>query len=143
MTVCHVSVLEETLQKTHEWLRELEMIASLHNQSQAYSALRAVLHVLRDRLVTDEAADLAAQLPMLVRGIYYEGWKPAVTPSAIRTRQQFVDAVKKQLGPNTDIEAEVATQAVFALLSNHVARGEIRDVRHMLPKSVRELWPVA
>jgi uncharacterized protein (DUF2267 family) len=31
-----------------------------------------VLHALRDRLTVEEASDLAAQLPMLIRGLYYE-----------------------------------------------------------------------
>lgn len=140
MTVSHVSVFDETLQKTHEWLRELEMIASLRNQSQAYSALRAVLHTLRDRLMPNEAADLAAQLPMLVRGIYYEGWKPAATPTRLKAREDFVQAVRAKLGRNSDINPLVAMQAVFSLLNDRITRGEIEDVRHAMPRELRELW---
>lgn len=140
MTVSHVSVFDETLQRTQEWLRELEMIASLRNQSQAYSALRAVLHTLRDRLMPNEAADLAAQLPMLVRGIYYEGWKPAATPTRLKTREDFVQAVRAKLGRNSDINPLVAMQAVFSLLNDRITRGEIEDVRHAMPRELRELW---
>jgi len=63
----HVRVFDSTLQTTHRWLHELELIASLENESEAYSVLRAVLHALRDRLPADEAVHLGAQLPMLIQ----------------------------------------------------------------------------
>lgn len=31
------------------------------------------LHALQDRLTVQEGADLAAQLPLLVKGIFYDG----------------------------------------------------------------------
>jgi len=62
-----VPIFESTLQTTHKWLCELKLLASLRDESEAYSVLRAVLHTLRDRLIADEAVDLAAQLPMLIR----------------------------------------------------------------------------
>ncbi len=66
-TETHVPVLDSTLQTTHNWLRELELLASLRDESEAYSVLRAVLHTLRDRLIPDEAVNFAAELPMLIR----------------------------------------------------------------------------
>jgi uncharacterized protein (DUF2267 family) len=50
-----------------------------------------MLHALRDRLPPEIAVHLSAQLPMLVRGIYYEGWKAderSHGPGVRRTRSQ-------------------------------------------------------
>jgi uncharacterized protein (DUF2267 family) len=135
-----VDSLNNTFQKTHEWLTELAEGGNFHSEAQAYSALRAVLHALRDRLTVDEAAQLAAQLPMLIRGFYYEGWKPAATPNRMRSRQEFVGSVASRLG-NSDMSPERACFAVFQLIDNKISQGEIDDVRHMLPAPIRELWP--
>jgi uncharacterized protein (DUF2267 family) len=109
-------------------------------EGQAYSALRSVLHALRDRLTVDEAAHLAAQLPMLVRGIYFEGWKPSVTPKKIRHQDEFLESVANGLGRNTDIDPEHATRAVFDFLGNKIAMGELEDIIGMMPHEIRELW---
>ena len=76
MSATGLDVFDETIHKTNSWLKEIsEALGS--DRRGAYRALRAVLHALRDRLTVDEAAHLGDQLPMLVRGIYYEAWRPA------------------------------------------------------------------
>jgi uncharacterized protein (DUF2267 family) len=140
MLTTHVSSLNATVQKTQEWLHELADIGGFIGEAQAYTAMRSVLHVLRDRLTVDEAAHLGAQLPMLVRGIYYEGWKPAATPVRERSGEDFLRRVEAQLG-NADVGAESACRAVFELLDRKITSGEVKDVRHMLPREVRDFWP--
>jgi uncharacterized protein (DUF2267 family) len=135
-----VDSLNSTFQKTHEWLTELAEEGDFLGESQAYTALRAVLHALRDRLTVEEAAQLAAQMPMLVRGFYYEGWKPATTPVRIRSRQEFLANIAARLG-NSQLDPEHACAAVFKFLEHKISRGELDDVRHMLPHHVRDLWP--
>lgn len=141
MSTSHVAVFDTTLDKTHQWLRELELQCELHNQSQAYSILREVLHALRDHLIADEAVNLGAQLPMLIRGFYYEGWKPSATPIKRQTKQAFLDDIKQALSPIESADPETAVRAVFDLLNQHISLGEIEDIRQMLPKEIRDLWP--
>lgn len=138
---CHVPVFESTLQTTHKWLRELELLASLRNESEAYSVLRAVLHALRNRLTPDEAVNLAAELPMLVRGFYYEGWKPSSTPKKLRTLGDFLRDMPLLPSPDETFNAEKAVRSVFLMLDHRISEGEIDDIRHMLPEEVRTLWP--
>ena len=129
---------DRTLQKTNLWLGDVMAELDTEDRHQAYSALRATLHALRDRLTVDEAAQLAAQLPLLVRGIYYENWHPAGTPLKERHREQFLAHVREEL-PYEDPERVV--RAVFAVLAGYITAGEIEDVYWMLPGGVRELWP--
>lgn len=134
-------IFDATWQKSHHWLKELEELGRFSSEEQAYSAMRAVLHALRDRLTVDEAAHLAAELPMLIRGFYYEGWKPSHVPVAVRDREGFVESVRDQLRNNVAFDPEEAIAAVFGLLQRKISAGEIKDVKQMLPEPIRSLWP--
>lgn len=136
-----ITGLERTVELTNIWLNEIDHELGLQDRQRAYHALRAVLHALRDRLTVQEASDLAAQLPTLIRGIYYEGWKPSQTPNTVRKREQFLDLVASHLAFDIpDINCEQLAKAVFRVIEMHVDRGEIEHVKHMLPKSVRAIW---
>jgi uncharacterized protein (DUF2267 family) len=132
--------LETTVQKTHAWLRDIMNAIGADDAHLAYGALRAVLHALRDRLTVDEAVQLGAQLPMLIRGLYYEGWCPRGKPAKTH-KAEFLDAIRHQFpGPNR-LHPEVLARAVLKVLSCHVSPGEVRDVKAILPAELRDLWP--
>lgn len=135
------SMFGRTLQETDIWLKELQQETSLFQERQAYAALRAVLHQLRDRLTVEESAHLAAQLPTLIRGIYFEGWKPAAVPERVRHKVEFLEGVRAKAHDLPEINPEEATRAVFGLLRRHIAAGEIDDVIGQLPRDLQELWP--
>src|SRR5258706_13987050 len=80
LSIWHPGIFDTTIRKTADWLRQIMQALGWENEQRAYLALRAVLHTLRDRLPIAEAAHLGAQLPMLIRGFYYDGWKPASKP---------------------------------------------------------------
>jgi uncharacterized protein (DUF2267 family) len=100
-----------------------------------------VLHVLRDRLTPEQAVHLGAQLPLLIRGIYYDGWRPAKTPADERQPVEFLALVAGQLPPNFEREAFRATQAVFGLLEKELDGGETMKIIATLPSPLRRLWP--
>jgi uncharacterized protein (DUF2267 family) len=134
-----MDTFDKTLAKANRWLDELGTNLGWHDRELCYHALKAVLHALRDRLVVAEAVDLGAQLPMLVRGFYYEGWRPAGKPRKYRDKQHFLEQVRKS-APVLGDDAERATTAVFALLVSELGGGEPEQVRRMLPAEIRELW---
>ena len=101
-----------------------------------------MLHALRDRLTVDEVAQLGAQLPILVRGLYYDQWHhSAGKPDRLRHKEEFLAAVAAGLDDIGPIDPEDATRAVFAVLEHHIAPGEIEDVKAILPTHLRDLWP--
>lgn len=135
-----LDTFDKTLHLTNTWIGEIARRIGGDRQH-GYHALRAVLHALRDRLLPGEAADLAAELPMLVRGIYFEGYKPDRAPSRARTREAFLAEVHAHytLDPNTDVEP--MTRAVFEVIAQHVSSGETAQIKHMLPAEIAALWP--
>jgi uncharacterized protein (DUF2267 family) len=140
MSTTGLEVFDQTLQKTNIWLKDI-MGQVGPDRQRAYHALRAVLHTLRDRLTVEEAAHLSAQLPLLVRGIYFEGWHPAHKPSKERTQDEFLEQVKGRLQGIEPINPETATRVVLEVLERYVDPAEAVHVKHMLPKPIRELWP--
>lgn len=148
MTPRSVEALDTTVQKTNEWLRDIAIELGVDNRRHAYLALRGTLHAIRDFLPLDESAQLSAQLPMLVRGIYFEGWNPATPAEQDRSREGFLRRVEASLeravwNEEYPIDTEEAARAVLRVLSDRISPGEMDQVRHVMPERVRELWPEA
>ncbi len=133
--------IDRTVQKTREWLRDLMQHTGRDDEQKAYQMLRAVLHVIRDRLPAEGAAHLGAQLPMLVRGLYYEGWRPSEQPSRIRSPEEFTEAVRAELSDHPEITPEQAIDASLKILCDRVSEGEIDKIKKMLPEELRQIWP--
>lgn len=131
-------LFEETLRETHAWLGEITQPLDV-DPHKAYGALKAVLHALRDRITVGEAAHLGAELPTLLRGAYYEGFRPTGRPDTYRSREEFLEEVASNLKDPT-VDPERAARVVFAVMNRHVAPGELEDIRQNLPESIRELF---
>lgn len=143
MSMAGLDIFDITIQKTQVWLNDLmdELGWETRDRHKAYLVLRTVLHTLRDRLTVEEAAQLGAQLPMLVRGFYYEGWTPHKMPIRERHKEEFLGHVKQAFQRDENVDPETLLRAALRVLERHVSAGEIDDVQHLLPKHVRELWP--
>jgi uncharacterized protein (DUF2267 family) len=90
-----VDVIDTTVHKTYRWIDEISEELGGIGRREAYRDLRAFLQTLRDRLTVDLAAELGAQLPMLIRGIYYEAWDPSRAPVKMNAEEfveTFIDA---------------------------------------------------
>lgn len=138
-----IATLDGATSQVNVWLNELAQAAHLDGRNDSYRLLRATLHALRDWLGVDEAADLGAQLPTLLRGIYYEGWNPSATPAHPRSKEDFVARVQRAFPADPLKNPDLAIRAVFTVLDRHVTAGQVAQVRHALQKPLRELWPGA
>lgn len=141
MSSTGLDVFDRTVQKTNSWLTDLTQVLRWPDKHKAYLALKATLHALRDRLTVDEVAHLGAQLPMLIRGFYYEGWEPTDKPRRQRRREEFLAHIGEQFMNDDSVDPEVIALGVFFVLSHRLTAGEIEDVKHILPEELRSLWP--
>lgn len=130
--------IDTTVQKTYRWLHELSAELDGVGRHQAYDILRGYLHTLRDRLPVEQSVHLAAQLPMLIRGMYYEGWNPSRVPHKMKSLQ-FLESFATQAGYPVDASGVVAMKAANRVLWRHVSGGEAIDVWNSLPQDIRDL----
>jgi len=138
------AVLDTSLQRTHEWLREIGQELGFDNERAAYSALRATLHALRDRLPPELVAHFGAELPMLVRGIYYDGWHPSAARLKAAHDEDFFDTVASELLGHDELgNVKEVAGAVLRVIERRIEPGQIAHVRDALPKKVRQLWRAA
>ncbi|HVJ34222.1 MAG TPA: DUF2267 domain-containing protein [Terriglobia bacterium] len=141
MSATGLPIFDKTLHETNSWLRELMDQLHTDDRQAAYLVLRATLHALRDRIGPENAVHLGAQLPTLLRGVYYEGWKMTRPASRDRSEQEFLEHVYAQFPPQLILDGERAVRAVFEVLWKKIAEGEILKIVHLLPAELRDLWP--
>ena len=121
MSANGLDVFDRTLEATHIWLNEIcsELGPDKHI---AWKVLSVVLHKLRDRLPMPLAAHLGAQLPLLVRGVYYDQFEPGRL-SERKSRNGFIAEVAEELSDSRPVNAEQAIRCVFGILTRHVSEG--------------------
>ena len=123
-----------------EWIDDLMQRLGWRDRERVYLAMLATLHAIRDALPRDEAVYIGAQLPALLRGLYYEGWHPGGRGTA-RGREAFLERIRDSLHHDTSVDAEQAARAVFALLAARMPAGELEDAKAATPKALHYLWP--
>jgi uncharacterized protein (DUF2267 family) len=132
-----LDVIETTVQKTYSWINDLREALGGVPRRDAYQVLRSFLHVLRDRLTIEEVAQLGAQLPMLIRGLYYEGWDPSKNPVKMKP-DEFIERFIRGLTLD-EVAPKEALRAAARTLRQHITEGEFEDVLALLPAQLREL----
>lgn len=135
--------IDHTIQLTHAWVNELDDRLGWGDRVRSYRLLRTVLQTLRDWLPVNEAADFAAELPTLLRGVYYEHWRPATTLTPQRSKADFISRIDHAFMGDPLVYTTEAISITFGFLSAKIATGEVADIRHALPADVRALWPTS
>jgi uncharacterized protein (DUF2267 family) len=137
-----LDTFDKTVQESNLWLKDVMERLNSYDRHHAYSTMRAVLHALRDRIGPENAAHLGAQLPMLLRGLFFEGWDPTGKPTKERHENAFLAHIARELpraaGPG---EIEQGAVAVLDVLSKHIDRGAAVKLAAILPQDLRRFWP--
>ncbi|WP_179862096.1 DUF2267 domain-containing protein [Longibacter salinarum] len=141
MSATEISAFNRSLDETHVWLNDICDAMNDPRRRMAYHAMRGTLMALRDRLPVDEVFDLSSQLPLLIRGIFFEGYRPQGKPESY-DRNVFLERVRSELQTMGGGNAENAAKAVLTVVNKHVSAGEVSDLRAALPESIRTLWPL-
>jgi uncharacterized protein (DUF2267 family) len=136
------SSFSTTVEKTDLVLKHIEQEYGWpkERRNQSYNALRAVLHALRDRLTVDETSHFASQLPMMIRGLYFDGWDPSVVPMKM-SREEFLARVRVDFPFEIEGGIEHLVQTVLQALNRYVTQGEWDDIKSTMPKELVSVLP--
>lgn len=121
----------------HAWLSDVATEFGTDDRRFAYRALRAWLHTLRDRLTVEAAAAFAAQLPELLRGVFYDGWQPHRVPVKYGP-EEYVRRFAAEAGvPAADVGSVATT--VTAALEHRLAPEHLAHTLAQLPAALRDV----
>jgi uncharacterized protein (DUF2267 family) len=140
MTMTGLPVFDETVHITNTWLHEITSRLGWDDRQKGYRVLRASLHALRDRMPITEAAHLSAQLPMLLRGIFFEGWRPSADLTKAHSIDEFLSGLRDAFSEDRDFDAEAAFREVISVMKFHISDGEMEDIRRTMPNEIKVLW---
>lgn len=141
MSAQGLEAIDHTVQLTHEWINELASRLDWSSKRSALRLLRVTLQHLRDHLPVDELAQFSAQLPLLIRGMFFEGWVPKRTVVKERRSGDFINVIATQMEEAEEFRGDQDIRCVFDLLNARLSAGEIEDVRANLPQAIRAHWP--
>ncbi len=134
-----LDVFDTTVQQTNLWLKDLMERIGTADRHLAYKVLRATLHAFRDRIGPENAVNFGAQLPMLIRGFYYEGWQLNKSMPKTRHVDEFLDAVEEEAGRSLGPDLQAKVKAVFAVVGSRINDREIDKLKKVLPEELRPL----
>lgn len=130
--------------KGNHILNELAIkLGDKENIPRAARVLRCTLHTLRRCLSIEESLHLIAQLPMIIKAVYVEGWKVS-HGERIKNWDEFLldlfDADGMSAGSDFENRqtASWAVAAVFSVLMVHISEGEMTDMIAQLPAHLKE-----
>jgi uncharacterized protein (DUF2267 family) len=139
MSTTGLPVFDKTVHATNTWLHEITSRLGWDDRKKGYRLLQASLHALRDQMPVTEAAKFSAQLPILLRGVFFEGWRPSATPTKVRSKDEFLAGLRSAFSRDRGFDAEAAFREVISVMKFHISAGEIEDVRRTMPKEIKEL----
>ena len=134
----HLDIFASNIEKVREMLKIISIRFGWTDEHRAYSALLAVLHTLRDTFPIEQAIGFGNDLPVLIRGFYYDGWKPSENRERL-SKEDFISRVEEFVMPYPEEETEDIIKAVCMALLDSIAPDEVARLKTILPPYINTL----
>ena len=132
-----VTALDHAIDSAHTWINDVAREFDTEDREFAYRVLRAWLHTLRDRLTVEASAHFAAQLPDLIRGIFYQAWNPNAVPDKYDAEAYTVKFSREANIALDDVGKAAAATTAAAL--HHLPAAQIDKALGQLPTEIRKI----
>jgi uncharacterized protein (DUF2267 family) len=136
----NIKGIQKSLEHTYEWVKIFMQDYSFSNENKAFVVLRATLKALRDRLPLNEVVHLGSQLPVVLRGFYYEGWNPSLEVNKIKNEIEFINLVRFHLNGHDDIDLDEAVPVAIKLIFDMIDQGEAEEVKANFPAELKDYF---
>lgn len=134
-----LDTFDKSVQQTNQILKDLELQLGWENRrDQTFDLLRISLQALRDRLPVNPAVHLGSELPMLMRGLYYEGWDPDKVPVKIN-KESFLENIRREFKYNSELNIEKLVNIALATTLQTVSDDTQQQIREVLPEGIAKL----
>jgi uncharacterized protein (DUF2267 family) len=130
-----VAALDHAVQSAQTWVHDVAHEFDTKDLEFAYRVLRAWLHTLRDRISVQASANFAAQLPDLIRGVFYAGWDPSAVPEKYNAHEYVLRFARDATIGADDVGK--AASATTAAALHHLPAAQIEKVFEQLPADIR------
>ena len=111
----------------------------------AVRVLKCIFRALRRKLIPDESLHIVSQLPLLLKGMYVDGWDIYEPISEAKTFDEFLNDIRDNTEGregedfDDDEQARKKIAAVFNVLKEFISDSELDYIHDELPKEVVEM----
>ncbi len=131
------AALDHAVQAAQAWVNDVAKQFGTDDKEFAYEVLRAWLHTVRDRLTVESSAHFAAQLPDLIRGVFYAGWDPSRVPEKYNVEGYRMKFAKEANIAPADVAKAAAVCTAAAL--HHLPQPQVDKALEQFPEDLRDL----
>lgn len=139
----HIASLNRAIQNTIEWLDDIQTELGWENRDETYKATKAVLQTIRDRSTVQEVIHLAANLPLIMKGMLLDGYTMKEKPVKLRDAEEFLLYIQANYDSRLGdiIDTEEVVKAVVAVLTQRMGGGEMQKIAATMPERIKRLFP--
>jgi uncharacterized protein (DUF2267 family) len=141
-----VNAFDKHCQEANRFIKDLALqLGTPDDTDHAIRILRCVFKALRRRIIPDESLHIISQLPLILKGLYVDGWDINEPLSEAKTFDEFLFDIRNNTETNAGIDfandelARKKITIVFSALKEFVSEGELDHIRDELPKEIAEI----
>ena len=140
------NTFEKHLQEASGFFKNLAtQLGTPDDIDHAVRVLKGVFRALRRRIIPDDSLHIVSHLPLVLKGMYVDGWTINEPLSEAQTLDEFLFDIRNntERKANADFASdELARKKITAVLNalkQFISNGEMRHVRDELPREIAQM----
>lgn len=140
---------ETFAQDAHTYINELaHELEHPEEKKRVLQIWRAVMHTVRDRIQLGESFQVIDPLPMILKGIFVEGWKytenPPLNYETLEEMKTEVKNLQRRYGEE-DFPWKKSTEEIITItigsLKKFLQGNQVRQILDQMPKEIKTYMP--
>lgn len=132
---------EKYASKGNEFINRLQSNLGVNDRDHAARILRSTFRVIRNHLSVEESFQLIAQLPMVLKAVYVEGWKLTDHKRITNLDEFFIEIIQEEGHSSwrdfsSKNEVLDSVRAVLQTLREYVSKQEMDQALATLPRKI-------